>query len=162
MKLLKLLIILLAVFSKDAICQQLPVGSCGYVYIYDDAGNRVRRVYFCNNGTDPYPQRNANAFAKSKNASSNIFFTDKELKNAEVVEVNELYPNPTTGKFVIGFSKKLVDAEIVITDGSGKQIQRYKDSGIQLQFDLSGFASGTYFLVIRNKGISMSKKVVKQ
>lgn len=78
------------------------------------------------------------------------------------MEVNELYPNPTTGKFVIGFSKKLVDAEIVITDGSGKQIQRYKDSGIQLQFDLSGFASGTYFLVIRNKGITISKKVVKQ
>jgi hypothetical protein len=116
----KLIVTVIALFFAVAgFAQQLPWGTCGIVNVYDGAGNRTKRVYFCNNG-DPYPSK-------------------QNPSNAEVMEyqmVDALYPNPTTGKFSVTFSKPLQNAIISVTDVNGKPIQKFNASGDKVDFDL--------------------------
>jgi hypothetical protein len=169
MTLMKNKFIFIAIFILFAFpgsAQQLPVGSCGIVHIYDASGNRIKRVYFCNNGSDPYPARiqNPNTF-KSKSAESLNNEFSKTIDGSENVEfqiIDALYPNPTTGKFSITFSKSLKRATIFITDVNGKTLQRFGANGYKVDFDLSNFSSGFYFVRVENEGNVITKKVVKQ
>lgn len=146
----KLIISLLILFSFTAgFAQQIPVGSCGIVHIYDASGNRTKRIYFCNNGSDPYPQRAA--LTSLGNAVS-----------TEFEEVDALYPNPTTGKFVVTFSKALDNASVLIVDESGKIINRVNARGTKVDFDLSKQAAGVYYVRIEQDGKTITKKVIKQ
>ena len=151
----KNLLLLLIIFfpASKALAQQIPFGSCGYVCVYDAAGNRTKRVYFCNNGLDPYPgfSNIDNQFVQNQNKSS-----------FEFQPVEALYPNPTSGKFSIVFSKALSNASISILDANGKAVQQIKTSGGTVNFDLSGVASGTYFVRIEENGKIITKKVIKQ
>lgn len=120
--------------------QQLPANTCGIVNVYDNAGNRTKRVYFCNNGP-AYPARKA----------------------TEVVEqVDALYPNPTTGRFVVTFSRALQKAHVTTLDVNGKTISRFIASGNTVDFDLSSSPAGIYFIRIDDSGNIILKKVVKQ
>ena len=151
----------LIIFSAlQGIAQQIPIGSCGIVYIHDAAGNRTRRIYFCNNNNDPYPTGmniDTSGFAGKANA-----FTKEEMKNMEFQEVNALYPNPTSGRFSVTFSKSVSNASITITDANGKAVQQVKASGNKIDFDLSALAAGTYFVRIEENGKLITKKVIKQ
>jgi hypothetical protein len=129
-------------FAITGFAQQLPWGACGIVNTYDSAGNRLKRVYFCNNG-DPYPQKN-----------------QQEIMEFEMVDA--LYPNPTTGKFSITFSKPLQNASILVTDVNGKPIRQFKANGSKVDFDLSAVAAGVYFVRIQEENKIISKKVIKQ
>ncbi len=150
----------LIIFSTlSAIAQQIPVGSCGIVYIHDAAGNRTARLYYCNN-SGPYPAL-ANTDNTGLPAVSNAF-TNEEVKNVEFQEVNALYPNPTSGQFSVTFSKSVSNASITITDVNGKIVQQVKATGSKVDFDLSAVASGTYFVRIEEKGTVITKKVIKQ
>ena len=150
----------LIIFSAlQSIAQQIPIGSCGIVYIHDAAGNRTRRIYFCYNG-GPYPTGmdiDTTGFAGNTNV-----FTKEEIKNMEFQEVNALYPNPTSGRFSVTFSKTLSNASVTITDANGKAVQQVKASGNKIDFDLSALAAGTYFVRIEENGKLITKKVVKQ
>jgi hypothetical protein len=151
------LIFLLAIFLSvtSLVAQQLPVGTCGVVNMYDAAGNRTRRVYLCNNGSVAYPlQQSANTQDK-----------DEVIKKNEIAiaqEVDALFPNPTTGKFFVTFSKLLINANVSITDNTGKVLTQFKGNGSQLEFDLSPFAAGMYFIRIEENGKWITKKVIKQ
>jgi hypothetical protein len=140
-------------FITSVFCysQQLPVGTCGLVYTYDAAGNRLKRVYFCNNGTDPYPSRKL-----PKDTLNRLQLTE------EVQMVDALFPNPTTGLFFITFSKELKNARVLLTDMSGKVVQQSVGNGYRLSFDLSRVASGTYIVRIEEEGMVITKKVIKQ
>lgn len=139
----KLIVIIIALFfAVSGFAQQLPWGTCGIVNVYDAAGNRTKRVYFCNNG-DPYPKRNP-----------------KETMEFQAVDA--LYPNPTTGAVSVTFSKSLQNAVISITDNYGKVVTQFKGSGYKVDFDLSSFAAGIYFVRIEENGKTISKKVIKQ
>lgn len=142
--------------SVSAIAQQIPVGSCGFVYLHDAAGNRTKAVYFCNNGIDPYPSR----VGSTPQAHPEI--TDAELKTMEFQPVNAIYPNPTTGRFSITFSVSVSGAAISITDAAGKTIEQIKASGTRVDFDLSSRPSGIYYVRIEENGKVISKKIVKR
>jgi Secretion system C-terminal sorting domain len=146
-------------FAISSFAQQIPVGSCGFVYIHDAAGNRIKRVYFCNNNIDPYPESriDINQFANSKD----IITTDKKSYNVEFQPIEAIYPNPTTGIFNIEFSSSLSNSNINILDINGKVVQKYQGSGHKLICNLIGLASGVYFVRIENKGMIVSKKIVK-
>lgn len=147
---------ILSLFFISSFAQQIPVGSCGIVNIYDAAGNRTKRTYFCNNGTNPYPQR--------PGASSTQHTTAIDSTNAsnEFQEVDALYPNPTSGKFTVTFSNALDNTTIHILDVNGKAIQQVKAGGNRIEFDLSSQASGVYYIRIKQDGRTITKKVVKQ
>jgi len=138
--------VLIIVCAFSAFTQQLPLGSCGIVCTYDASGNRLRRVYFCNNG-QPYP---------TKTVKQDVGTTE------EFQQIDALYPNPTTGKFFITFSKKLEKAKVMLTDANGKVLQQLIGEGYQLTFDLYGRANGVYFIRIENDGLIITKKVIKQ
>ena len=146
--LIKLLLasIVLAI-AFPVVAQQLPANTCGIVNIYDAAGNRTKRVYFCNLGIDPYP---------TKKADQQAGVTE------EFQSVDALYPNPTTGKFFIEFSKTLNNVDVYIIDVSGKMIMRSKGNGNKLDFDLSNVAAGVYFVRITDGKNVVTKKVIKQ
>ena len=129
------------------IAQQLPIGECGNVCTYDASGNRLKRVYFCNNGTDPYPARVAQDASKT---------------TEEIQQVDALYPNPTTGKFLVTFSRALKNAHVAIVDVNGKTVSRFTANGNVIDFDLSTSPAGVYFIRIDDGGNLLIKKVVKQ
>lgn len=148
-------------FAATAIAQQLPFNTCGIVHIYDASGNRVKRIYFCNYGTDPYPAK----MQHSAIAVSLITDEKDDTKTPEKMDfqqVDALYPNPTTGKFSVTFSKALQNAVINIADVTGKVIQQFNSSGYKIDFNLSSEAKGIYFIKINDDGNVIIKKVVKQ
>jgi hypothetical protein len=101
----RIILFVVIIFSAFTnIAQQIPVGSCGIVCVYDAAGNRTKRIYFCNNGIDPYPT----VPNKPKNNS------EETAASIEIQQVDALYPNPTSGRFFITFSNTLSNASISI------------------------------------------------
>lgn len=168
-KCILIVITLLVLFSGFA--QQLPLNTCGIVNTYDPSGNRLRRLYFCNNGTAAYPTRTSSTLVTSTPkgkgntpTTSQPGLIDRQHPKIswEFQSVDALYPNPTTGKFSVTFSKTLTNAVIVITDVHGKTILRFTANGYKVDFDLSSVAAGTYFVKIKDAGNVISKKVVKQ
>ncbi|MBO9563067.1 MAG: T9SS type A sorting domain-containing protein [Niastella sp.] len=142
------IILLCLLFSSglSAFAQQIPVGSCGIVNVYDAAGNRTKRTYFCNNGVDPYPQR---AIVQA-------------TETAEFQEVDALFPNPTTGRFFITFSKSLENAVVAILDANGRVVSQTRTAGNRIELDLSARPAGIYYVRIIENGRHIVKKVIKQ
>ncbi len=138
---------ILLFFSLQVFSQEIPVGSCGLLLTYDAAGNRIKREYYCNNGSSRMAQQE---LAKEIEAAA-----------AGFEEVEALYPNPTTGRFFITFSKPIDQSVIQILDVNGKLIQQVKGSGNRLEFDLSHQPSGTYFVLINTNGVIINKKVIR-
>jgi hypothetical protein len=159
---MKRLIITLAILiqASIAIAQQIPLGSCGIVYIHDATGSRTRRLYYCNNG-GPYPSFTNPSPITNESKTENLF-TNEELKGLEFQAIDALYPNPTSGKFSVAFSKAINNANISIIDVNGKTIQRIKATGNRVDFDLSAVASGSYFVRVEENGTVITKKVIKQ
>ena len=153
--------ILMVIATKESIAQQLPSGECGIVYVHDAAGNRMYRVYFCNNGSNPYPGRNAsqNNFAKTAPVS---YFSKKEMENLSVQQIDALYPNPTSGMFTLAFSRPLQNAAISIMDANGKTIQQFTASGLAITCNISTVASGSYFVRIEDNHKLIIQKVIKK
>lgn len=155
-KQLILLIIVISV-ALDGFAQQLPANACGIVYMHDAAGNRTKRLYFCNNGA-PYPSKPG----RVTTSTNQNLLTEEELKNAAFSEVVAIYPDPTSGVFQIGFSRTLKNATISIIDLNGKVLQRFKASGSQITCNISNAASGEYFVRIDENEKMITKKVIKQ
>jgi len=159
----KLLVAALIIFScVSAFAQQIPIGECGIVYIYDANGARIKRVYFCNNGTDPYP------VARASNAS---FISNSKIKKEEIIgnnttasfeKIDAIFPNPTSGKFAITFSKELFNATIAIVDVNGKTVQQSKQSGNRLNFDIYNLPAGIYFVKVLDGNNVIRKKIIKE
>jgi hypothetical protein len=136
----QLFVSIFILLSFAAAAQEIPVGSCGYLYQYDAAGNRISREYYCNNG------------ARAAVAEPQTAF--------EAVEA--LYPNPTTGKFYITFRQPLDNAAIRILDVNGRTVENFKISGSKVEVVLTNQPAGIYFIVINDGGNIINKKVVKQ
>jgi len=141
------------VFAQDQ--PTLQLGTCGVVNVYDAAGNRTKRVYFCNNGIDPYPTG-----PQSEGRGTEIIVEKKETTEFQYVDA--LYPNPTTGKFFVTFSKNLSNATVSIMDNNGKTLTQFKAGGYKVDFDLSPYAAGMYYVRIEEEGKVITKKVIKQ
>ena len=164
-------LIIFMLYASFGYTQQLPLNTCGIVNTYDASGNRLRRLYFCNNGIDIYPTRTSSTIITSNpkgtgkgqtNNTSNISNSKHPKVSWEFQSVDALYPNPTTGKFSVTFSKALHNAGISVTDVHGKIILRFTAIGYKVDFNLSSLAAGTYFVKINDGGNVISKKVVKQ
>jgi len=155
LKLILLTIILSA--TANSFAQQLGIGECGIVCTYDAAGNRLKRLYFCNNGIDPYPTKaqKVTAYVETPAEKPTNQTTTYQL-------VDALYPNPTTGKFSVTFSKNLSNAQVCVLDNSGKAIARFTAGGNRVNFDLSSYPAGMYYIMVQEGESVVTKKVIKQ
>jgi hypothetical protein len=74
-----------------------------------------------------------------------------------------IYPNPTSGLFVIAGEAKQSVKSVEVTDISGKTIKQISNpTKDNLEMDLSACPAGIYFLKITtNKGI-FTEKIIKQ
>ena len=131
--------------------QSLPSGTAGIVYTYDAAGDRIDRKYVVNNTTSEIAN-----IAKSDTAA-----IAKKL-NEQVLKVDVLYPNPTTGKFTIRLVKPLQNGMVQIIDLAGHIVVNGSASGSILTYDLSPVAAGLYFLHIQQGEQEITMKIIKR
>ncbi|MCF6241112.1 MAG: putative Ig domain-containing protein, partial [Bacteroidales bacterium] len=70
-----------------------------------------------------------------------------------------IYPNPTTGKFVIETNYYSDDLDIIIRDNQGRIIKQMKPQSKNTDVDISTYSSGLYFIELRNKEESIVHKI---
>lgn len=134
---LLLTMLLAAAFSGKA--QTIPQGTCGVMFYYDGAGNRIKRQYICNN-----------TLKAAEMASSEMS-----------VKTEAMYPNPTSGPVTVVFTTPLKGAKISLLNISGKEIRYMVEASNRLQLDLSDVPDGIYFLRVTKDGRSSTRKIVK-
>lgn len=94
--------------------------------------------------------------------------TAKLVVNIISASINELnsinatvYPNPSNGKITVSLNNRDNEAyEATVYNQEGKLIQRKLNVRDRVDFDLSGEASGLYFLQLRNEKGAYSQKFV--
>ncbi|MEJ7673290.1 MAG: T9SS type A sorting domain-containing protein [Chitinophagaceae bacterium] len=128
------------------------------MFTYDAAGNLIQREFICNNsGVDIYrvaedkskdDSIKTNKDKSIKTGKDNLVKTgDKNgVKNGsgEIIKVNALMPNPTTGKFMVRLADPLKNGNVILLDANGKILQKRRESGNILNFDISAQPSGMY------------------
>ena len=90
-----------------------------------------------------------------------------DLDNALDVGEVKLFPNPSDGFFRVQFDvAERGDLEVDVHDATGERIYHETISGYKGRYertlDLSDRADGTYFLVVRQNGRALARKLVKQ
>jgi hypothetical protein len=75
-----------------------------------------------------------------------------------------IYPNPSDGSFVLNIPPLKAQAELLVTDVSGKVVEKRivakNDNSQQLSFNLSGVSKGVYNIQLQNKDVHYSNKVL--
>jgi hypothetical protein len=136
-----LLTVLILFFSASLSAQNIT-------YLYDAAGNRTDRVI---------------PFSSSLRSSGETTETTS-LDDVVARQQIKIYPNPTQGLLaveIVGFTNDL-EADFLLTDLSGKVIDRRKvDSGYQT-FNLSNQTNGVYLLRIHINGENTTWKIIKE
>lgn len=99
-----------------------------------------------------------------------ITSTKSKTIDVTVLSVNDfdfetisIYPNPTSGKLIIKQDNTFKNAEIILSDLSGKSIlSTSADSSNELIIDLSHLNKGVYLLSITTDENSYVKKIIKK
>jgi hypothetical protein len=138
---------------------QLQPGECGIMFTYDPTGSLIKREFICNN-TGSVMNRTAHE-EKTKGDSTKAS-KKNEIAEEEIVKVNAIMPNPTSGRFTIRLGKPLNNENVLLMDVNGKVIQNSRKSGSELNFDISPYSSGVYFVKIESNGKVISLKIIKQ
>jgi len=95
-----------------------------------------------------------------------VYFTGSRLVAASGMNQEQLvsiYPNPTTGVFIVELTEIREFAEIQITDIQGRLIAHtslQKNQAPTATFDLYGFCAGMYLVTVRDGGFSYKAKIV--
>jgi hypothetical protein len=139
-----LFIFILVISFATGYTQSLPLNTCGVVYTHDAAGNRTQRIYLCNNGL------------------RETTVQENENRENEAVQVTALYPNPTTGQFRVTFTKALQQAQVTFIDLGGHVVQQRTVNGNLVNFDISSFPAGMYWIKITDGDNRLMYKVIKQ
>lgn len=145
-------LLLLCLVSVGSNAQGLQPGECGIRFTYDGTGALIKRDYLCNNtGVILYFM----PFDSTITPISNKVYVD-------VVKLNSISPNPTSGKFSVSLANPLVNNDVIFLTANGIIIHRTKFTGSTMQFDLSPQPAGVYFLKIEYKDRVLTLRVVKQ
>jgi hypothetical protein len=131
--------------------------TCPYVqYTYDNAGNRIlRTIVPCGEGGDPTGKWGGVTKPIDTTGISNV---DSTISQVEL----QLYPNPTDGKFLLVFNTNLTNATITISNNIGQRVYQAHTSGQEFPLDLTGYASGVYFVTVQIPKQNFQQQVVKQ
>ena len=81
-----------------------------------------------------------------------------------VFEAFNLFPNPSAGKFAIGFDERVSSVRITVFDNTGRSIKNVQPNraGELVQLDLGNVSAGIYFVKVEtDKGLGVKKLVVE-
>ncbi|MEO8820896.1 MAG: T9SS type A sorting domain-containing protein [Ginsengibacter sp.] len=148
----------ISIFS-DLQAQGLPPGACGIMFTYDATGSLIQREFICN--TSGSTMFRTNGIEKSKSDSIAVSDENSTTKE-EIVKVNAIMPNPTTGKFTVTLGSSLTNGKVILMDINGKIVEKKTTSGTTLSFNVSNQPAGIYFVRIDNEGKVFTFKVIKQ
>lgn len=153
-------ILVICLFSQiPALKAQLQPGECGIKFTYDATGSIIKREFICNNtgGVMYRTGKGENTKTDSIKTSNN-----NEIAEEDVVKVNAIMPNPTTGMFTVTLSTTIKNGNVILLNANGSVLENKKRSGNILSFDISNHASGIYFVRIEYEGNVLTFKVIKQ
>lgn len=72
-----------------------------------------------------------------------------------------LYPNPASDQFTINIPKGFLDGEIQICNSVGATIEHVMVNGRkQIQYNLTKYPSGVYYIQVRNSSHQLSQKII--
>ena len=80
----------------------------------------------------------------------------------ETTDGIRLYPNPSTGSFILELPAATAQTQVIITDISGRVISQTSSDEKSISFDLSGFPAGAYIVSINADGKNYYRKVILQ
>jgi hypothetical protein len=97
--------------------------------------------------------------------------TTSNVFNFMTVGVNEAsndpnfsyFPNPTNGKITITFRKNIENGKILIENALGQKVfedELNQIAGSTRMLDFSNYATGVYFVIIRENGMDYKQKVM--
>lgn len=92
------------------------------------------------------------------NEEEELLHTDRQ----EVIGVNAVVPNPTTGRFSIRLARPVQNAEVLLLNGSGSILERKKSSGNRISFDIGRYAAGVYYVTIKETITPITFKIIKR
>jgi hypothetical protein len=138
---------------------QLQLGECGIMFTYGATGSLIKREFICNNTGVAM-----NRTAKGEETKGDSIKTSNknEMTEEEIVKATAIMPNPTSGKFTLRLGKALNNENVLLMDVNGKVIQNSTKSGTDLNFDISSYSSGIYFVKIESDGKAILLKIIKQ
>lgn len=154
-----LLLVFVVVFTSISTiyAQGLQPGECGVRFTYDAAGNLTLREYICNNsgvviyrGTNNIKDTTVAVTSRSKATTDDL------------IAVSSIMPNPTSGRFTVVLSQPLNNYNVLLLDVNGKVLEKRKESGNTLSFDIGSKPAGIYFVRIEGNGRVSTFKVLKQ
>lgn len=153
-------ILVICTFSQIPNLQaQLQPGECGIMFTYDATGSLLKREYICNNTGIVM---NRAAIGENTKDDSLKTSSKTDIAQEEIIKVNAIMPNPTSGRFTIRLGKSLNNANVLLVNVNGKVIQNRRMSGTELNFDIHSYSSGIYFVKIESNGKVISMKIIKQ
>ena len=87
---------------------------------------------------------------------------NRSVENSDTNLDFNLYPNPTTGKFIIEFTDQNNAYEVAIYSIEGKLIAtKDVNETNSIEFDLSDLDAGTYLIKVKSEGSTRIKRLVK-
>ena len=122
---------------------------CFIRYTYDNAGNRIKRDFYCEPLFPPMKQ----APPENDSSGETVFAEETDWL---------IFPNPNSGVFEIKFGLKPDNFALIILDGQGKIVHTTTLFESVQQIDISGFAPGSYYVVVNDNRQNKTKKMIKR
>lgn len=82
--------------------------------------------------------------------------------NSMLASSIKLYPNPALNAVTIEVNASLVNAEVSISDLTGKRLCTYNLSEIHKTLDVSNYEKGIYFVTVTAESKSSTLKFIKE
>ena len=128
----------------------------GINYTYDNAGNRISRIY-----VEPPIMRSGIEKKIGEFEDSN---DEETLNSTEMCEI-QVYPNPVKDELFVEIQKgdNNENYRLMFFDSAGKMLKEGKRQGNGREsVDLSLFPTGVYFLIINTQDGKWEYKIVKE
>ena len=150
---MKKTILFLFLFSAVLSSQYSTASADNIVFEYDAAGNCIEKYK-----TIVVPR--AQSVIPADEWFEDLILTDDAFGEVRVI----IYPNPTQGFLKIEFQNKPTELPVNyrLTEMNGRPVSNGTTVGHFLTLDLSGFATGVYFLNLTMNGKSETYKIIKQ
>jgi len=97
--------------------------------------------------------------------SDNIDFIIASVENDNLISNINIIPNPNNGNFKLQINENLLFEQLLIVDLNGNILFDYNlvnnQNKLNENFDISNYAKGTYYLILKNSNYTISKTIIK-